>query len=105
MPVVNLTPHTIKIMGDDSIIEIPASGEVARVSMEDNLIMMLDGVRIVKTSYGPVVGVPDAKDGVVYLVSNLVRLALPNRTDLLAPGQLVRDEAGNPIGCSCLISN
>lgn len=105
MKIINLTPHAIKIMGDDGIIEVPASGDVARVMTEETLLKVLHGVRIVKTTFGPVAGLPDAKLDTYFLVSNLVRMALPYRTDLLAPGALVRDEAGYPVGCGCLISN
>lgn len=41
--------------------------------------------------------VPEATT--VYVVSALVRLALPYRRDLASPGPLVRDADGQPVGC------
>lgn len=41
----------------------------------------------------------------VFIVSTLVRLAHPERRDLASPGELVRNEAGQPIGCRGLIVN
>ena len=105
MAVINLTTHKITILSDDGPIEISASGSVARVSTDYKMSSMMDGVRICKTEYGPVEGLPDPAPDTFYLVSNLVRLALPERKDLLAPGELVRDPAGIPMGCSCLITN
>ena len=40
--------------------------------------------------------------GVFYIVSQLVKNALPDRTDLLVPAEVVRDGNGNIIGCKSL---
>ena len=37
-----------------------------------------------------------------YIVSQLVKSALPNRSDLLVPAEMVRDEKGAIIGCKSL---
>ena len=37
-----------------------------------------------------------------YIVSQLVKSALPNRSDLLVPAEMVRDEKGMIIGCKSL---
>jgi len=42
---------------------------------------------------------PEQVSGVAYIVSALVRSAYPDRTDLLIPHGLVRDDDGNIIGC------
>ena len=39
---------------------------------------------------------------VYYIVSQIVKSALPNRADLLVPAEVVRDNAGNIIGCKSL---
>jgi hypothetical protein len=41
---------------------------------------------------------------VFYIVSSLVAAACPERTDLLVPGNAVRDADGKIIGCKCFIS-
>lgn len=41
----------------------------------------------------------------MYIVSALVRLAVPGRDDVASPGELVRDEKGQPIACKGLVIN
>lgn len=49
-----------------------------------------------------VTDLPEAVDGVVYITSTLVAQAVPDRTDVLVPADLRRDEAGRIIGCGAL---
>lgn len=63
-----------------------------------------------RTTYGAVQTqtgqpVPEPEEGVFYVVSALVRLAAPERTDFLSPGPLVRGADGQPIGCRGLTRN
>ena len=62
----------------------------------------IDGIRTSYTVFGEPEGLPDFKDGVFYVVSQLVKSALPNRKDLLVPAEVVRDEKGQIIGCKSL---
>src|SRR4030042_444641 len=55
-----------------------------------------------RTEFGDVVGLSPQADGVYYIVSQLVKSTLPDRTDLLVPAELVRDERGNIVGCGSL---
>lgn len=48
--------------------------------------------------YGDVTGLPDAEPGTIYVVSQLVVGALPERADLAFPAGLVRDDEGTIIG-------
>ncbi len=63
----------------------------------------VDGVPVVKTIYGPPVGLPEPQPDTIYLVSYIVGLAArqSGRTtdDLLITDGMVRDNAGNIIGC------
>lgn len=45
------------------------------------------------------------EEGIYLLVSAMVREALPLRKDLVSPGQLLRDDDGNVIGCLGLVGN
>ena len=49
-----------------------------------------------------VTGLPEPQEGVIYLTSTLVAQAVPDRTDVLVPADLRRDEAGRIIGCGAL---
>lgn len=55
--------------------------------------------------YGEVIGLPPQSETDAYVVSAMVRLAVPERLDVLSPGPLIRNEAGQPIGCDGLIAN
>jgi len=61
------------------------SGEVARVSMSYIQKEDIEGLRIWEAIYGKVEGLPEKKEGIFYIVSGLVKSALPERKDLLAP--------------------
>ena len=85
MRLVNLTPHVVVLYRADGSTEtIPPSGTVARVTQETTRVGSVAGVPVVTTRPGPVTGLPDfdADDGAGYIVSSMVRLALPDRIDL-----------------------
>ena len=64
---------------------------------------MLGCIPVTKTVFDTVVtGLPEPQEGVIYLTSTLVAQAVPDRTDVLVPADLRRDEAGRIIGCGAL---
>ena len=107
--IVNLTPHDVTVVNGDHHQTIPASGSVARVdTVSTPAGVLFNGkspIALTRTSYGAVVGLPDYQSGTYYIVSALVRQAVPHRTDVYSPSGLVRDAAGKVIGCSGLDSN
>ena len=108
MRLVNLTPHVVILHRADGTTEtIRPSGDVARVSRVWIRVGTVAGVPVVTTRPGPVTGLPafDADDGAGYIVSALVRLALPERIDIFSPADLVRDAAGAVIRCRALEGN
>ena len=101
---VNLTPHTLNIHHPTGVVNVPPSGEVARVTTVSIRAPYppVDGyIPTVLTSYGEVTGLPAPVAGVTYIVSGMVAGAAP-RPDVMSPGDLVRDEKGRPIGCKGL---
>jgi hypothetical protein len=54
---------------------------------------------------GEAYGLPDEEEDTLFLVSGLVRMACPNRPDLVSPGEPVRDDKGRVIGCRGLVEN
>jgi len=101
--IVNLTPHEMNVvLSDASIRKIPPSGSVARVSTSSVDDGTVDGIPVAKTGFGELVGLPPQADGVFLVVSRLVLEAAGKRSDLLSPGELVRDEKGTVIGCKGL---
>lgn len=121
--IINLTPHAVVIYDNDGktiLATVQPSGDVARVSMTrqqmgvvpltDDARAILDkqpgsGIPVYVSTAGDVTGVPALQTGKIYLVSAMVRLALKNRLDVLSPGELIRNEAGQPVGCKGLEAN
>ena len=127
--VVNLTPHSINFilpyhieigqdeMGTPEYVTeertycLPPSGTVARCKVDRKevdsfMVQDVDGwditVPITATKFGEVEGLPEPQDGIIYIVSNLVAQAVPDREDVFFPDDIVRDEHGNVIGCRAL---
>ena len=98
---VNLTPHTINVIVGDDVIDFPPSGLIARCDVVRHDGFSIADIPVNPTSFGDVVGLPDCADNTFYIVSGLVH-GVANRHDVLAPGDLVRDNNGNPIGCKGL---
>jgi len=105
-PFVNLTPHDLTVLDGDGnvMLNIPPSGDVARVDVQHTLQDRVAGVPMYGTVYGDVTGLPAPRDGVIYVVSGLVRSAV-DRDDVVSPGKLVRDDDGRPVGCKGFNTN
>lgn len=107
----NLTPHEVKIFKlvgtvPDLDLVIEAEEEVARVNCEYVKVdKKVDGIDLYRPVFGEVTGLPEYEKDVYLLVSTMVREALPLRSDLVSPGQLLRDDDGNVIGCLGLVGN
>lgn len=102
--IINLTPHGVNVYDEKRTFvgSIGASGDVARVDVKREYYGFLSSefpAPVYYTTSGNVIGLPDQRDGVLLLVSTLVREALKGRLDLLSPGDAIRDEKGVVIGC------
>jgi hypothetical protein len=94
---VNLTPHEIVEMTAE--LRFPSEG-IARVSVEYMTNSEINGIPLFEAKYGEVEGLPEPKERTIYIVSSLVLGAVKDtRSDVVAPGELVRDDLGKPIGC------
>lgn len=102
MEFVNLTPHTINLIQKRLF---PPSGTIARCKEISKDAGKIDGVPLIYRRYVNIEGLPEPKDDVIYIVSHIVRTALPRRKDLISPGDLFRDNDGNIIGCTNFIRN
>lgn len=102
---------------------IQSSG-IARCETEETICAYLDGVPVVRTHFGAVIGLP-AEDrrsirvsdtycphneeetsqhayDTVYIVSAITAQAVPHRKDVFVPARLIRDDAGRIIACAAL---
>lgn len=101
--IINLTPHTITfILSNGEKMEIPASGQLARVSVHTETVGEINGIPITTSVFGEVEGLPAPQDGVVFIVSSLVAQRCGDRKDVFIPNESVRDENGRIIGCRSL---
>ncbi|MBL1107972.1 hypothetical protein JK361_25855 [Streptomyces sp. 5-8] len=103
----NLTPHPIRLYADEREdgsdvldlhlrADIPPEATPARLATIE--LGTCDGVELVE--YGHARDLPPKRDGVRYIVSLVVALALADRrSDLLVPYREVRNASGTVIGC------
>ena len=121
MKIINLTPHTVYVIqerdGKMFRRSFFSKGEAHVSSMRDKAYDLMISMGHVDTgndyqlvgeslpitvSYmilGKVTGLPDEEDGTVYIVSRIVKNAIPHRSDCLVPDDILRDEKGVIIGC------
>lgn len=112
MKILNLTPHEVCFVGaadDGGDIVIPPSGVVARVGQKSRpfgRVYLSNGdIPVVLSEYGQVTGLPDNDGETSFVVSAMVRLAVPNRWDVYSPADFVRDANGEIVGCKALEGN
>lgn len=101
MQIINLTPHTINIHDTDQkhVLTVESNG-LARCDVAKTQIGNAGNIPLFETKFGDVTGLPDEQaDDTIFIVSLLVRQAVPNRKDVFSPGELLRNEDGQPIGC------
>ena len=102
--VVNLTPHALNVIDDAGVVHTFApSGAIARVATTRDSLPPVAGLPVSRATFGDVQGLPDPADDTIFVVSGMVLAALKGaRSDVFAPGDLVRDDKGQPVGCKGL---
>ena len=106
MNIVNLTPHSITfILENGEKRTVLPSGIVARVGEISEFVTYYDGIPVYRKRYADTENLPEPTEDTVLIVSAMVRLANPDRTDLVSPGDLIRNEDGVVIGCKGLVVN
>ena len=108
--ILNLTPHPIRLYAgerEDGIDDlepylrevIPPEPTPARLAT----IELGGGIAFEMVEFGHAQNLPPKRDGVQYIVSLVVALALADRrSDLLVPYREVRNASGTVIGCRAL---
>jgi hypothetical protein len=105
MAVRNYTPHAITILREGAPpLVLPSEGN-ARATTTSCPVLQHPaselGITVVRTAFGAVTGLPEPTPGETIVVSSLVldHPSVAGRTDLAAPGQVVRGPDGQPVGC------
>ena len=105
MAIVNATPHPVMVVDKDGnvlhTLQPRAAGPVRLKSWTER-VAEIDGVPTSKTVFGEVENLEEEVEGVYYIVSQLVKSALPIRADLLVPAEVLRDKEGKILGCQSL---
>lgn len=86
--IVNLNKHTVDVqLSNGDRVQYAPSGQVATVAVKSVPDGEVNGIKVFRSEYGDVQGLPSPQDGVLYLVNMLVgqRAALIGRTDLIGP--------------------
>lgn len=104
MQIINATPHDVNIVGENGQVvrTYAASGICPRCSVSREAVDEIDGIRINRTVFGDIVGLPEYVEGTYYIVSAIVANAAKGRQDLLITDDAVRDDKGRVIGCKAL---
>ncbi len=103
MKIVNLTPHELNfVMGDGAEIKIPPSGMVARVEETSKNVGSVNGIPIIKKTFGQIEGLPEPQENTIYVVSLLTAQAVRDRSDVFVIGESIRNEKGQVVGAKSL---
>jgi len=94
MKLVNLTPHALHIENGKKVIEIPASGIVARIEDEVLSVFEMDGFVFCDLRRKEISGLPSPQEGTIYIVSRPLAMMLKGRSDVVFCDEFERDEEG-----------
>lgn len=107
--VINLTPHNINIMDDDNrvILIVEPEEQTARIAATTGRVGTINhsgevDIPVSESQFGEPVNLPNPINGAIFIVSRLLVAALPDRTDLYFPNEIVRDDRGVVLGCKSL---
>lgn len=99
MKFINLTQHEINEATTGLVVQ-PIRPAV-RLDMATATIEVIDGIPIMRSEFvGTLTNLPEPQEGIMYIVSALALNGVPdNRTDVVAPGDAVRDRLGKVVAC------
>lgn len=102
MNIINLTPHDVVFYNESGeTTTFPRSGQLARVDTIEQEVSPIYGMPVNTSRFGSIIGLPEATNDTIYIVSMVVAQAASTRKDLVSPDTFknaVRNEAGQIIG-------
>lgn len=102
MILINATPHVLNIIVDGKeALTLAPSGICPRLAVTREPSAPVNGIPVVVPTMGSPEGLPEPQEGTAYIVSALVANA-SGRSDLVFPGEAVRDPEGRIVGCNGL---
>lgn len=101
--VINKTPHPVTLVNGDKKVTIQPDSIPARCESESVSVDYGIGIPCFKTEFGEVNGLPEEKEGIIYIVSSITAQALKGkRNDCFIVAETVRDDQGRIVGAKCL---
>jgi hypothetical protein len=99
--IINATFHPINILNEMGVLMkvFPKTGVSIRLEERMTEGEDIDGIPTGVINWDGAVNMPEQKEGVFYIVSQLTQSLLTHRSDLLSPKGIVRDNDGNVLGC------
>lgn len=104
MNIINCTPHPVHVVNSEGSVlrTIEPNGAPIRLAAKTVPAGEFDGVPLSRTEFGEPVNLPEPAEGTIYIVSQIVKNAIPTRHDLVVPADVLRDDKGQIIGCQSL---
>lgn len=104
LKLVNLTPHPVQIVGlDKKVTILPACPTPVRLHEHAERVKILDyqgaEITISAVEYTHAYNLPRELKDTLYVVSQMVAQAYPERDDLVFPYDIVRNEDGSIFAC------
>lgn len=100
MKLLNLTNHEINIITPEGLKTIEPSGVIARVNYKIEEVDEILGAPVVEIVYNKVIGLPEPKENVYYIVSSIVKNAVGlSRKDVVTLYDVKRRN-GTPYACA-----
>lgn len=108
---INLTSKPLTFVTAEGMQTIHPSGHTCRCKVDQHVIRTHAGVPVYQSVYGPVEGLPEPAEGVIYVVPTVVLHALEyngiHRQDVAAPGTGANDnclrEGGRVVAATRLV--
>lgn len=110
--VINMTPHDVAVYSEDGSVvkvyrKLDKNTIATRVIPKEKKVRDLQGFKVVTQEVERAINLPEQQDNTYYIVSARVRLAYPERKDLLSPNtnRSVYSAKGRKIGVYGFVSN
>ena len=107
MKIINCCDHNVNICDRyGNIIKVyEPSGYHARLRQDSYIIDHIDGIPVKVRRNDRIVGLPEPEEGTLYIVSEIMRWACPDRTDIISCGGKYHDSTGRVRGWTAFARN
>lgn len=101
--IINTTPHDITEVSSGRVFKKDENYQL-RINTTYEKAFIIDEIQIYNQNYGKLNIEPPIVENTFYITSLLVRQGYPHRKDFISPGDLVRNDSGQPIGCKGFVN-